>query len=201
VTLAHGAGVPVVLDVAQAAGHVPLDGLDADAYVGTGRKWLRGPRGTGWIAATPAAGARLEPEYPSLTGRDAEGVARLATGEASIAARVGWGVALDELETAGPDTVFSRIAALGALARTRLDGIGGWRAQEPLDEPSGLVTLAHPDQDPVECAARLFAEGITTTAIPADRVPTDLASGVLRISLHAYCDEGDLDRLEFSLRR
>jgi pyridoxal 5-phosphate dependent beta-lyase len=201
VALAHGAGVPVALDVAQAAGHVPLGRLGADAYVGTGRKWLRGPRGTGWIAATRDAGGWLEPEYPSVTGRDAEGVARLGAGEASIAARVGWGVALDELAAAEPDVVFGRIAALGAHARVRLDGVGGWRAQEPLDEPSGIVTLAHPDEDPLVCAARLFAEGITTTAIPAWRAPADLAAGVLRISLHAYCDEGDLDRLEFSLRR
>jgi pyridoxal 5-phosphate dependent beta-lyase len=201
VALAHGAGVPVALDVAQAAGHVPLDRLGADAYVGTGRKWLRGPRGTGWVAAAPEMGGRLEPEYPSLTGRDKAGVARLATGEASIAARVGWGVALDELAAAEPDVVFTRIAALGRLARARLDGVGGWRAKEPLDEPSGIVTLAHLEEDPVVRAAGLFAEGITTTAIPARRAPADLTSGVLRISLHAYCDEGDLDRLEFSLRR
>ncbi len=201
VTLAHDLGVPVVLDVAQAAGHVPLEEVGADAYVGTGRKWLRGPRGTGWLAATPEVAARLEPEYPSLTGRDEHGAARLATGEASIAARVGWAVALDELAAADPDVVFSRIAALGASARARLDGVGGWQAQEPLDEPSGIVTLAHPHEDPIGRAARLFAEGITTTAIPTHRAPTDLTSGVLRVSLHAYCDGDDLDRLEFSLRR
>ncbi len=201
VALAHAAGVPVVLDVAQAAGHVPLGAVGADAYVGTGRKWLRGPRGTGWIAAGRDAGARLDPEYPSLTGRDASGVARLATGEGSIAARVGWGLALEELTAADPEVVFTRVAALGVHARARLDGCGGWQAQEPLDEPSGVVTLAHPELDPVACAARLLAAGITTTAIPAGRVPIDLRAGVLRISLHAYCDEGDVDRLEFSLRR
>ena len=82
VSLARDAGIPVVLDVAQAAGQVALTGLDADGYVGTARKWLRGPRGTGWIAAAPGVAARLRPEYPSLVGRDRTGAGQLATGEA-----------------------------------------------------------------------------------------------------------------------
>lgn len=200
VSLAHEAGVPVILDLAQAAGQVPLTDLGADGYVGTARKWLRGPRGTGWLAAPPSVAARLEPAYPSLAGRDAEGVGRLATGEASVAARVGLAVALEEL-AADADAAYARIAALGASARERLDGVGGWRAQEPLDEPSGIVTLAHPAEDPVAVAGRLLAEGIATTAIPAARAPDDLTCGVLRVSLHAYCELEDLDRLEFSLRR
>jgi pyridoxal 5-phosphate dependent beta-lyase len=200
VSQAHDAGVRVILDVAQAAGQVPITQLGADGYVGTSRKWLRGPRGTGWLAAPAAAAARLEPAFPSLVGRDAEGVGRLATGEASVAARVGLAVALDEL-AAADEEAFARIAALGAYARNRLDGVGGWRAQEPRDEPSGIVTLAHPAEDPVGVAGRLLDEGIATTAIPAGRAPADLDRGVLRISLHAYCQPEDLDRLEFSLRR
>lgn len=201
VGLAHQAGVPVVLDAAQAAGHVPLGDVGADAWVGTARKWLRGPRGSGWLAVAPGWAEDLVPEYPGLTGLGGTGVARLALGEASIAARVGLTVALDELATADPAAVCARIAALGALARGRLDGVGGWWVQEPLDEPSGLVTLAHPDLDPVDVAAELLHAGIATTAIPVGRAPTDLIRGVLRVSLHAYCDTEDLDRLEFSLRR
>ena len=201
VRAAHDAGVPVLLDAAQAAGHVPLDTVDADAWVGTARKWLRGPRGTGWLAVTPTVAAELAPEYPSLVGAGRDGVQRLALGEASVAARVGLAVALDELAAAGPASVYERIAALGAQARARLDGLAGWRVQEPLDEGSGLVTLAHPDHDPLAVAAALLADGIATTAIPAARAPADLTRGVLRVSLHAYCDTDDLDRLEFSLRR
>ncbi len=200
VTLAHQAGVPVLLDVAQAAGHVALGDVGADAWVGTARKWLRGPRGSGWLAVAPGLAADLVPEYPSLISAGSPGVARLALGEASIAARVGLTVALDELTTADPAAVSARIAALGALTRHRLDGVAGWRVQEPLDEPSGLVTLAHPDLDPLVVAADLLGAGIATTAIPAARAPADLTRSVLRVSLHAYCDADDVDRLEFSLR-
>jgi hercynylcysteine S-oxide lyase len=187
--------------VAQAAGHVPLTAVGADAYVGTARKWLRGPRGTGWLAATGALAAMLVPEYPGLTGLGARGVARLEVGEAPIAAQVGLGVALDELAAGDLVAVTARIAALGAMARRRLDGVAGWRVQEPLDEPSGIVTLAHPDRDPATVAGELLGDGIVTSAIPAPRAAGDLAGPVLRVSLHAYCEPDDLDRLEFSLRR
>jgi pyridoxal 5-phosphate dependent beta-lyase len=201
VRLAHAAGVPVLLDVAQAAGHVPLGAVGADAYVGTARKWLRGPRGTGWLAASGAIAATLVPEYPGLTGLGARGVARLELGEAPISAQVGLGVALDELAAVDLAAVTARIAALGALARRGLDGVAGWQVQEPLDEPSGIVTLAHPDHDPAMVARQLLEDGIVTSAIPATRAAGDLAGPVLRVSLHAYCGPDDLDRLELSLRR
>jgi len=63
------------------------------------------------------------------------------------------------------------------------------------------VTLAHADLDPVGVAARLLDEGIDTSAIPASRAPGDLAVGVLRASLHTYCQAEDMNALEFSLRR
>jgi hercynylcysteine S-oxide lyase len=201
VGLARAAGVPILLDVAQAAGHVPLGGVGADAYIGTARKWLRGPRGTGWLAASPSVATTLVPEYPGLTGLGTSGIARLELGEAAIAAHLGLAAALDELEAATVGSVTGRIAALGPEARARLDGVGGWRVQEPLDEPSGIVTLAHPDRDPVTVARSLLGEGIVTSAIPVTRALGDLAGPRLRVSLHAYCNPGDLDRLEFSLRR
>ena len=199
--LARAAGVPIILDVAQAAGHVPLAGVGADAYVGTARKWLRGPRGSGWLAATSSVAAALVPEYPGLTGLGRSGIARLELGEAAIAAHVGLAAALQELEAATPAAVTGRIAALGATARARLDGVAGWRVQEPLDEPSGIVTLAHPDRDPVTVARDLLAQGIVMSAIPVTRAVGDLAGPRLRVSLHAYCCPEDLDALEFSLRR
>lgn len=199
--LARAEGVPLLLDVAQAAGHVPLTGVDADAYVGTARKWLRGPRGSGWLAVRSAVAAALVPEYPGLTGLGEPGVARLELGEVAVAAHVGLAAALDELAAAGPGVVTDRIAALGQAARARLDGLAGWRVQEPLDEPSGIVTLAHPDRDPMTTARALLEQGIVTSAIPVARAPADLRAPRLRISLHAYCRLDDLDAVEFSLRR
>ena len=137
VSVAHDAGVPVLLDLAQAAGQVPLTHLDADGYVGTARKWLRGPRGTGWLAAPPSAAARLEPAYPSLVGRDADGVGRLATGEASVAARVGLAVALEELAADADAVVRSNRRARRRTPGTASTESAAGRPKSPATSPPG----------------------------------------------------------------
>lgn len=58
----RAAGAPVLLDVTQAAGWLPLDLGWADWVVGAGYKWLLAPRGTAWLAATPEALDRTVPQ-------------------------------------------------------------------------------------------------------------------------------------------
>jgi len=127
--LCHERGVPVVLDAAQSAGQVDLAGIGADAWLAPSRKWLRGPRGVGFVAVAEPWRTRLD--------------APLEAKEGPIAARLGLGVALREMEAAGAGRVAERIAALGTLARRRLDGLDGWRVGEPLDEPFGLARTCH----------------------------------------------------------
>ena len=57
-----------VLDACQSAGHVPLDvgTLKCDVLSGTGRKYLRGPRGTGFLYVGPRALERVEPPFLDL---------------------------------------------------------------------------------------------------------------------------------------
>jgi len=52
----HGHGIPVVVDGAQSAGHIPLnlDALGADAYITAGHKGLLGPQGVGVMILSPS---------------------------------------------------------------------------------------------------------------------------------------------------
>ncbi|MBB6553819.1 ergothioneine biosynthesis PLP-dependent enzyme EgtE [Nonomuraea rubra] len=216
--LCRAAGVPFVLDVCQSLGHVEVRGTGATAYVGTSRKWLAGPRGTGflivpapspsmdapaptlsghvWTGLPPDPGAAWDEPWPETGARTrggaapgcgevapVEGAARYESSEGPIAVRVGLGVAVQEHHALGPAAVHAHLADLGRTARGLLDGAGGWRVAEPLDEPSALVTLTPPPGDTAERAAARAAEAsLLVGVVPTARAPLHLREPVLRVS-------------------
>ncbi|GAB3196872.1 ergothioneine biosynthesis PLP-dependent enzyme EgtE [Geodermatophilus arenarius] len=190
--LCRAHGVPLVLDAAQSLGHVDVD-LGADVVYSTSRKWLAGPRGVGVLCARPAVAAELVPALPAPA--DLPPLRALESGEAHVAGRVGLVLAVGEHLAAGPHRVRERLAALGRAARRVLDGAGGWRVVEPLDEPTATTTLRPPDGvDVVATRARLLTEhGVVTTAVEPGRAPAELTGWVLRVSPHV---DGTLDDLE-----
>ncbi|MFC7106404.1 hypothetical protein ACFQQB_41970 [Nonomuraea rubra] len=112
-----------------------------------------------------------------------EGAARYESSEGPIAVRVGLGVAVQEHHALGPAAVHAHLADLGRTARGLLDGAGGWRVAEPLDEPSALVTLTPPPGDTAERAAARAAEAsLLVGVVPTARAPLHLREPVLRVS-------------------
>lgn len=180
------AGVPLVVDAAQALGQVDCV-VGADAVYSSSRKWLAGPRGVGALAVRAPLAGLLRPGP--------------AAGDVNVAAQVGFSVALGEYLAAGPAAVRGRLADVGALSRQVLAGLPGWRVVEPVDEPSAITTLAplH-GQDPVAVRSRLIAEHrIVTTAAGVERAPLELRAPVLRISPHVDTTEADLEVLAAAL--
>jgi len=202
--LCRDAGVPLVLDVAQALGHVDCD-LGADVAYAPARKWLAGPRGVGFLVMRPWITAQLTPVVPpELFDDGGEGVDHARwyeSHDAHVAGRVGVVVALGEHLAAGPDRVRSRLAALGRATRERLDGRGGWSVVEPLDEPTAITTVRPPDGvDVRRTAARLHADSdVLVTPVGRERARSELTGPVLRVSPHLDATLGDLDTLAAAL--
>ena len=188
-------GVPLVIDAAQALGHLDCV-VGADALYSPSRKWLAGPRGVGVLAIRPSLAQRLRPRLPPpewdlpLTVME-----RLEHGEANVAARVGLSVALGEHLAAGPAQIRARLAELGRLTRAALADVRGWRVVEPLEEPTAITTLAAVDgADPQKVRSWLIAErGIVTTYAEVQRAPFELRAPVLRVSPHVDSTVEDLD--------
>ncbi|MBG0830234.1 ergothioneine biosynthesis PLP-dependent enzyme EgtE [Planomonospora sp. ID67723] len=201
--LCRDAGVPLVLDVCQSLGHVDTGDIGATAYVGTSRKWLAGPRGVGFLIVPGLAGdgvgdgrhREMDAAAPALGGHvwaDGQpsplaGAARYETSEGPIAARAGFGAAVLEHHELGPAAVRARLAELGVMARRLLDGAGGWRAAEPLGEPSAVVTLRPPPgADPAaavaDAASRAAEAALLVGTVPVARAPLDMPAPVLRVS-------------------
>jgi hercynylcysteine S-oxide lyase len=204
--LCRSAGVPLVLDVAQALGHVDCD-LGADVSYGTSRKWLAGPRGVGFLVLAPAVSARLTPvvgpERYDDGGAGTDHARWYESHDAHIGGRVGLVLAVGEHLAAGPDRVRQRLAALGRATRERLDGRGGWAVAEPLDSPTAITTLSAPAGADVRATAvRLRAEhGVVVTAAGRERAPDELTGPVLRVSPHLDATVEDLDVLAAALAR
>lgn len=196
-TLCRDLGLPLVVDAAQALGQIDCV-VDADAVYSSSRKWMAGPRGVGVLAVRPALADLLR--SPQWAG-ELSALQCLELGEANVAARVGFSVAVGEYLAAGPDSVREHLIGLTRAARGVLAEVPGWRVVEPEDEPSAITTLTPTDgADPATVRARLIAEhGIVTTAAGVERAPMEMQTPVLRVSPHVDNTLTDIEVLAAAL--
>ncbi|WP_068187231.1 ergothioneine biosynthesis PLP-dependent enzyme EgtE [Mycobacterium sp. UM_CSW] len=188
-------GLPLVVDAAQALGHIDC-AVGADAVYSSSRKWIAGPRGVGVLALRPELMDRLTPRLPAPRWAAQLSVAQqLGFGEANVAARVGFSVAVGEHLAYGPESVRARLAEVGEIARTLLTDVDGWLVVEEAEEPSAITTLVPADgADPEAVRAWLLAERrIVTTYAGVARAPQELSGPVLRISPHVDTTADDLE--------
>jgi hercynylcysteine S-oxide lyase len=194
-------GLPLVVDAAQALGHLDC-AVGAAAIYSSSRKWMAGPRGVGFLAIRPDLAQRLRPRLPPPEwGLPLTVLQRLEGGEANVAARVGYSVALGEHLAAGHAQIRDRLAELGRLTRGALADVRGWRVVEPFDEPTAITTLAPVDDaDPQQVRAWLIAErAIVTTFAEVQRAPFEMTSPVLRVSPHVDTTVADLEQFAEAL--
>ncbi|MBC7375229.1 MAG: aminotransferase class V-fold PLP-dependent enzyme [Frankiales bacterium] len=185
-------GVPLLLDVAQSLGQVPVPAGCA-AYVGTSRKWLCGPRGVGFAVVAPEVQASLT-EPATLAPTHGDGMLRWEAQEAHVAGQVGLAVAAQQWSP----SVGQAAVTVAAYARQVLDGVAGWRVREDADEPTAITTLG--GGDPVATRLALQKAGFVTSAVPVSRAD-DLDAPVLRVSTGAWVEPAHLDALARELAR
>ena len=195
-------GVPLVVDAAQALGHL-------DCAVGAARDLQLVTQMDGRAQAAsacwrfdPELAQRLRPRLPPPEwGLPIPVMQSLELGEANVAARVGYSVALGEHLAAGPARSATGSPQLGRMTRTALADVKGWRVVEPLDEPTAITTLEPTDgADPQRVRAWLIAErGIVTTYAEVQRAPFEMTTPVLRASPHVDTTAEDLDQFAEAL--
>jgi len=204
----HGAWT--VVDATQSVGQIDIDvaAVGCDALVTTGRKFLRGPRGTGLVylrrGTLEGVGAWAPDVRGSVwTGEDEwtmDGTARqLETWECSVAARLGLGVALREALERGPAATETHLVALGARIRAALAEVDGVTVADPAASPSAIVTFTVDGAPGKEVSARLRQRRIDSIAVPASHAQWDLGArglaSVVRVSPHVYNDDEDVRAL------
>jgi selenocysteine lyase/cysteine desulfurase len=208
--LTRAAGVPFLLDACQSVGQLPVDveAIGCDLLAATGRKYLRGPRGTGFLYVRRTLLDRLAP--PSLDGDSARWTGdtayemvptarRFESFERSYAGHVGLGVAAQDALRWGMTAIGCRVVGLGAQLRVGLADIPGVRVHDRGERLGGIVTFAVAGLDGPEVVRRLRGQGVNVWATSPSAARWDLAprglASLVRASVHYYNDQGDLDRL------
>ncbi|MDG2219390.1 MAG: aminotransferase class V-fold PLP-dependent enzyme [Acidimicrobiales bacterium] len=203
----HGAFY--VLDACQSAGQVPLDVgiLKCDVLSGTGRKYLRGPRGTGFLYAGPRALERIEPPFLDLHAAEWTGdrtyeirsdARRFENWETYYAGKLGLGAAIDYTLELGVEATSKRILALGSELRSALDALDAVTTHDKGEIRGGIVTFAVDGIRSEDAQAQLSAQRINTSTSPVGHARLDLPHRglptLVRASVHYYNSEDEIDR-------
>jgi cysteine desulfurase len=208
VRLAHRAGALVLLDACQSVGQLRVDvaALGVDALSATGRKWLRAPRGTGFLHVRREVLDRLEPAAADLRGATwttangyelAAGARRFELWEYDVAARLGMKVAVDQLLALGIDTVEATVRARAADLRAALAEIRGVTVRDPGPDLCGIVSFTVADVSAEEVRDRLAGQRVTVTVSGAGSTRLDMTArglpAVVRASPHYFNGPEDLE--------
>lgn len=206
--IARRHGVLYLLDACQSAGQMPLDveHLNCDMLTATGRKFLRGPRGTGFLYIRQRVLETLEPPFIDLlsatwTGPDSfelRGDARrFETWESCVAGRLGLGRAVEYALDIGLERIWDRVRWLGDGLRARLDGLPGVSVHDKGSVRSGIVSFSHEGHSPPDIKAAAAARGIniSTSSAASTRLDMDARgfAEVARCGVHYYNTEDELD--------
>ncbi len=207
--VARECGALYLLDATQSAGQFPLDvaSIGCDMLTGTGRKFLRGPRGTGFLWVRTAALDRLDPfvaeiESAAWDGHRgftwAAGARRFASWEHSYVNVLGLGAAVRQALDLGLDPIGQRAAALGARLRDQLGDLPGVATYD-LGQTRCAIVTAKIDRVPAQAAAAALRQaGVNVTAtVPGDNPLDTEDRGVhplIRFSPHYYNTEAEVDR-------
>jgi selenocysteine lyase/cysteine desulfurase len=228
--LAEKHGVPFLLDACQSVGQMPTDvrELKCDFLVGTGRKYLRGPRGIGFLYARNAfleGKARCEPVMLDLHGArwdaadsyaPAAGARRFEQYEVSFSAKAGLGVAVQYAMDVGIERAWARTRALASAMREELAKIPEVTVRDVGLAKCGIVTFDVNGLGVAEVRARLRDAGVNVwtsrvcnntrlewearrTEAETSREP-GLPEDVVRASAHYFNKEWEVQRLVDGVR-
>ena len=213
--LCREAGVMFVLDACQSAGQLPLDvdELGCAILTGNGRKFLRGPRGTGFLYVRPELISKIEPIMLDLHAASwvapdryeiRADAGRFEMWERDVAAQIGLGAAVDHALSWGIDEIAARDGALADGLRRRLAEVPGVTVRDRGVQLCAITTFTVDGLEPEEVKVRLRARGINVSVATLDSAQLDLSNrgleSVVRASVHYTTTEGELDRFVDELR-
>lgn len=208
-------GVPFLLDACQSAGQMPLDveAIGCDMLSATGRKFLRGPRGIGFLYVRKSLLERLTPPFLDLhaarwtAARHYElrpDARRFENWETNVAAKLALAAAVDYALGWDLEEIYARVRTLTDLLREELARIPGVVVRDLGAERCGIVTFTVEGKRADEIKERLVRQAINVAVSTASSTRFDMEArgldALVRASVHYYNSEAELERFLEAIR-
>ena len=208
--VANAHGVPYLLDACQSVGQMPIDiqAIGCDLLSTTSRKFLRGPRGAGFLYVSQDILSQLDPAMVDLHGArwaapdryemrpDAR---RFELWERSPAVVLGMGRAAAYAMDIGLEAIWERVSALGATLRTALSAVPGVTVRDTGTVRGAIVTFTVDDHEAERVKQALRAQSINVSAVTPYSARFDMEArnlpNLVRASVHYFNTDDEIDRL------
>lgn len=198
-----------LVDICQSVGQLPVnvETIGCDMATGTARKFLRGPRGMGFLYMNEKARGRIEPVV--ATNKSAAWVgdqeiefrtdtALFEAWERNIGNQLAFGAAVDYLLELGLERATSEIQSRAAYLRSGLSNINKVIPTCQPDATAAIITFNKEGYDAADVKAKFHAEGVGVQVSTIEHTRLDLgARGInttIRVSPHYYNSKDELDR-------
>ena len=199
-----------LLDACQSVGQIPVDvkKIQCDFLSTTSRKYLRGPRGMGFIYVRKEVLEKLKPatlDMVTAHWKDADNydldcnIKIFEQWEKSYALVLGFSKALSYLNNLGVENTWKRIQHLSSYLRSELEKIGGIEITDIGKNQCGIVTFSVAGVESEELVNALLQQGINLSSSLRFSSVLDMdkrgLTGVCRASVHYYNTEDEIDIL------
>ena len=213
-SVAREHGIPFLLDACQSAGQMPLDvkEMKVDILSATSRKFLRGPRGMGFLYVRDALIADLEPPLLDLHAatwvtpgeyRLLDDARRFENWECNVAAKIAMGTAVNYALDWGLDAIASRVAELSGALREGLASIPAVRLRDLGTRKCGIVSFTVADMAPATVVQGLEERRINLSVSQASSTQLDMhgrgLDALVRTGIHYYNTEDEVERFVSAL--
>ncbi|MBP2324068.1 selenocysteine lyase/cysteine desulfurase [Kibdelosporangium banguiense] len=210
--IAHSVGALVLLDACQSIGQLPVDaaGLGVDIVSGTGRKWLRAPRGTGVLVVRDQVGLRPRlidgtaalwesPDKFTLS----PGAKGFELWEYGVAERLGMIAAARYAMSLGIEEIAAAVQERAKLTRSLLSEVPGVTVHDLGSRQCGIVTFDVAGREAEEVRDRLWERGIAVTVSYASSTQYDMTrrglDKLVRASPHYFVSGEQIARFADAL--